>query len=96
MKQVVNQLSCSKRSKESLRVILEEQLELNHSKVICDDLVELQNYPRGVKQEKDIDDKKKKKNVEDSERYIKLTFTFYLLLKIIMYTIEVYFLNQQF
>ena len=60
MKQVVNQLSCSKRSKESLRVILEEQLELNHSKVICDDLVELQNYPRGVKQEKDIDDKKKK------------------------------------
>ena len=38
----------------------------------------------------------KKKNVEDSERYIKLTFTFYLLLKIIMYTIEVYFLNQQF
>ena len=61
MKQIVNQLSCSKRSKESLRVILEEQLELNHSKVICDDLVELQNYPRGVKQEKDIDDKKKKK-----------------------------------
>ena len=60
MKQIVNQLSCSKRSKESLRVILEEQLELNHSKVICDDLVELQNYPRGVKQEKDIDDKKKK------------------------------------
>ena len=49
MKQIVNQLSCSKRSKESPPVIEEEQLELNHSKVICDDLAEPQNNPQGVK-----------------------------------------------